>query len=308
MQLHELIRASRQEHALTQDALAERAGVSVRQVRRWETGTSVPSGPRIAPLADALQLSPGALSELCKAPSNVREHGRRVRGVIRDNGADDVRRDESMIRYRIRWGMDVHNLSACDLGDALGLSARSVRRWLAGTTEPGWEQQCAIADYLDLPIWWLHTDYNDGCDLLGWPADDIAYDRAEAAQFLKTMRFPYGWSFTQRDIDEAMVARIADAHGLPADDISRVAYPTTFTPGARAHVKRPYTAHRAISRALHANAAGNPFEPLAGIAAILNVDSSTINRWATGATEITPSNAVKLAFLLSVRSWALWIE
>ena len=310
MQLSEIIKASRQEHALTQDTLAERAGVSVRQVRRWESGESVPSGPRIAPLADALQLSPGALSELCNAPSDVREHGRRVRVVVKENGADEVRRDESMIRYRIRRAIEVHDLRAHDLADALELSVRSVRRWMDGATEPGWEQQCAIADYFDLPIWWLHTNYHDGCDLLGWPAYEIASDRAEAALLVETMRFPNGWSFTQRKVDEALVARIAAVHGLPVDDVRRVAYPTTSAPRARAHVKRPYTVDRAISRALHDNPAGTPFEPklrLVGVAAILNIDTLTITRWATGATEISPSNASRLAFLLAVRSWTLWL-
>lgn len=310
MHFHDIITASRQEHALTQEEVAERTGVSIRQLRRWETGTSVPSGPRIAPLAKALELSVGELSELCNAPSAVREHGRRVGAVARSTGADEVRRDESMIRYRIRWGIEVHDIRPRDLADALDISVRRISRWLAGTTELGWREQCAVANYLDLPVWWLHTSFSDGCDLLGWSADDIASDRADAAKLRRTMRFPDGWSFTQDTVDRDMVERIARAHGLPADDIRRVAYPLTCTPGSQLRIERPYSAAAAITRALRDNTAGIPFEPrlrLESMAAILAVDSSTITRWATGTTEIKPTKAARLAFLLGVRSWTLWL-
>jgi len=307
MELHELIRASRQEHELTQEELADRAGVSTRQVRRWETAASVPLARRIALIADALQLSPGALSELCNAPSDVRAHWRAVRNVLRENG--DIGTEKSMMRFRIAWGIDVHGLGPGDLANAVGAPVRTVGRWLVGPAEPGWAEQCAIADFLDLPVWWLHTDYSDGCDLLGWAADDVTTDRAEAARLLETMRFPYGWSFTQTTVDEYLVTNVATAHGLPADDVQRVAYPLTRSSGSRTAVKRPYPAAAVMTRALHENTGDIPLTPrlrLQSIAAILGVDSSTITRWAKGTTEMKPTTAARVAFALSLRSWTLW--
>lgn len=192
MELHELIRASRQEHELTQEELADRAGVSTRQVRRWETAASVPLARRIALIADALQLSPGALSELCNAPSDVRAHWRKVRNVLRENG-------------------------------------------------------------------------------------DIGTERS--------------------------------AHGLPAEDVRRVAYPLTCSPGSRTPLKRPYPAAAVMTRALHENTAESPLTPrlrLHSIAAILGVDASTITRWARGSTEMKPTTAARVAVVLSLRSWTLW--
>ena len=306
MELHELIRASRAEHELTQEELADRAGVSTRQVRRWEAGASVPLARRIAPIADALQLSPAALSELCNAPSDVRAHWRQVRSVMRENG--DIGTERSMMRFRIAWGIEVHGLGPGDLADAVGASVRTVRRWLVGPAEPGWAEQCAIADFLDLPVWWLHTDYSDECDLLGWAADDVTTDRAEVARLRETMRFPYGWSFTQTTVDEDLVARIATAHGLPAEDVRRVAYPLTCSPGARTPEKRPYPAAAVMTRALQ-DTGHIPLTPrlrLQSIAAILGVESSTITRWAKGTTEMKPTTAARVAFALSLRSWTLW--
>jgi len=308
MELHELIRAGRAEYELTQPELAERAGVSTRQVRRWEAGANLPRASRIAPIADALHLSPGTLSELCNAPSDVRAHRRGVRSALRENGP--LGTETSMIRFRIAWGIEVHELRPGDLADAVGASPRTVRRWLAGEREPGWAAQCAIAEFLDLPIWWLHTDYSDGCDLLGWSADDVTTDRAEAFRLRESMRSPYGWSFTQTTVDEDLVTNISTAHGLPADDVRRVAYPLTCSPGSRTPLTRQYPAAIAMTRALQDNTAGIPLSPqlrLQSIAAILDVDATTIKAWAAGTTEMKPATAARVAIALAMRSWSLWL-
>jgi transcriptional regulator with XRE-family HTH domain len=57
MEFSERLAATRKERGLTQDALAEAAGINVSQVRRYEGGTSQPSLEVLRKLAVALSVS-----------------------------------------------------------------------------------------------------------------------------------------------------------------------------------------------------------------------------------------------------------
>lgn len=57
MKLNEKIYLCRKRAALSQDALAERLGVSRQAISKWETGESVPDTGKLLPLANALGVS-----------------------------------------------------------------------------------------------------------------------------------------------------------------------------------------------------------------------------------------------------------
>lgn len=57
MKLNEKIYLCRKKAGLSQDALAERLGVSRQAISKWETGESVPDTGKLLPLANALGVS-----------------------------------------------------------------------------------------------------------------------------------------------------------------------------------------------------------------------------------------------------------
>ncbi len=66
--VRERIRSLRQEKGLTQEALCERAGISVDSVNRIESGSRVPTLDTLARIARALGVSPGDLLQMPLAP------------------------------------------------------------------------------------------------------------------------------------------------------------------------------------------------------------------------------------------------
>lgn len=60
MNISQNIRAARLAAGLTQQALADKLGVAVMAVNRWENG-STPRADRIVPIAAALNVQPGEL-------------------------------------------------------------------------------------------------------------------------------------------------------------------------------------------------------------------------------------------------------
>ena len=61
MRINEIIREKRRESGLTQKQLAERIGVTVKAVSRWETGASEPSTTNLLALAKLYGVSAGEL-------------------------------------------------------------------------------------------------------------------------------------------------------------------------------------------------------------------------------------------------------
>jgi transcriptional regulator with XRE-family HTH domain len=69
------LRELRTEAGLTQDQLAEKAGVKRGAIARWESGTREPSWSNVIALADALEVSTEAFRQE-PAPAPTRQRGR----------------------------------------------------------------------------------------------------------------------------------------------------------------------------------------------------------------------------------------
>jgi non-specific serine/threonine protein kinase len=78
-----LLREHRLQAALTQQALAERAGLSVYGIQKLEAGTTHPYRDTVRRLVAALELSPGAADQLHTAVEPLRRRNSAPRGLLR---------------------------------------------------------------------------------------------------------------------------------------------------------------------------------------------------------------------------------
>lgn len=217
--------------------------------------------------------------------------------------------------WRLRQAMSWRELKAADVAGYLGVSAVSVRRWMGGRL-PLFAHQHLLAHLLDVPVWWLHTTYLDGCELFGHPAEHLHTERDEIARMRAVMLRPDGWTHTETDVDEAMLKRISAAHGLPVDDLRRVAYPLAtpwrwrnapFVLPVDAGSPLPKRLTEAIrsTRGLdgeqHSEARTRLF-----VSHLLNVAGETVARWAAGKAAPSAAQAHLLASALRIPSWRLW--
>lgn len=104
MKLHEKIYYYRKKAGLSQDALAEKLGVSRQAISKWETAESVPETGKLLALASALGVTVDTLlSE--DGPEEARgakyDAGTFVPGMDRDGGAQ---KSHSFRRSVKRWG------------------------------------------------------------------------------------------------------------------------------------------------------------------------------------------------------------
>ena len=76
------IRARRKVLGLTQEELAERAGLSANYVARLEIAMNAPSLPALSRLAEALQVDLSALVKLGRTPSRE-EHAEALSGIMK---------------------------------------------------------------------------------------------------------------------------------------------------------------------------------------------------------------------------------
>lgn len=82
------LRILRKKAGLTQIDLAEKLGVSIATLRRWEAGETAPSGTRIIELANLLEISPNEIvsdqenSTKLKQPSITYPNDERSNGML----------------------------------------------------------------------------------------------------------------------------------------------------------------------------------------------------------------------------------
>lgn len=88
MAVSENIRHYRKKLELTQAQLADRLGVSVQAVSKWETGTGLPDAAQLVPLAQALNIS---TDTLLGNRDRQREYQRRWEYSLRHDGEDPAR-------------------------------------------------------------------------------------------------------------------------------------------------------------------------------------------------------------------------
>lgn len=193
MELHQLIRAARQEHDMTQQQVADRTGASIRTVRRWEAGQTLPSGARLHELSRVLCLSGSGLVELSGGPAHRRAAARAYRTLLAEEPSLRQSLEPPPFGWRARQSMSWRGLALDEAAGSLNVSPATVRRWLRGSP-PRWPLQHQLAELLDIPVWWLHTTYLDSCELFGHPAHHLHTDRAEVARLASGMERPYGWS------------------------------------------------------------------------------------------------------------------
>ena len=86
MSLSANIRMLRKKAGLTQIELAEKLGVSIATLRRWEAGETAPTGTKIIELADQLGTSPDIIVATSKNNSDVTESSQVYENSNRENG------------------------------------------------------------------------------------------------------------------------------------------------------------------------------------------------------------------------------
>jgi transcriptional regulator with XRE-family HTH domain len=317
MELNELIRTARGEHGLTQQQLADGVGVTLRTIGRWETGASVPRSSAIAKLSAALHVAPAALVDHASGPAARRDLARTYRQLLGDDPTLRELLEPSPFGPRLRHAMAWRRLRSDDVAGYLAVVPRTVRRWMRGQA-PRWTQQAALAHLLDVPVWWLHTSYLDGCELLGHPAENLHTEPDEIARLRSVMERPDGWRHDETDVDEEFLAAVAGAHDLPLDDLRRVAYPwatrwrwdgRAFEPPADS--ASPFPGRLSAALAARVALDGRPrtiAESTVFAASLLRVAEETIMRWARGASESSADQASQLACALCIPSWQLWLD
>ena len=76
----------RKKAGLTQIELAEKMGVSIATLRRWEAGETTPTGTKIMELADRLGTSPDSIVALSKNNPDTQEQSQVYTNDNRENG------------------------------------------------------------------------------------------------------------------------------------------------------------------------------------------------------------------------------
>jgi transcriptional regulator with XRE-family HTH domain len=317
MELDELIRIARSEHGLTQQQLADGVGVTPRTIGRWEAGASVPRSSAIARLSGALHVAPTALVDHASGPAARRDLARTYRELLGDDPSLRELLDLSPFGPRLRQAMAWRRLRAEYVASYLAVAPRTVRRWIRGQA-PRWTQRAALAHLLDVPVWWLHTSYLDGCELLGHPAENLHTEPEEIARLRSVMERPDGWRHDETDVDEEFVAVVAGAHDLPLDDLRRVAYPCAtrwlwdgraFEPPADSASPLPGRLSAALaSRVALDGTPRTTAESAVFAASLLRVAEETIMRWARGASEPSADQVSQLACALCIPSWQPWLD
>lgn len=85
MSLSANIRLLRKKAGLTQIELADKMGVSIATLRRWEAGETAPTGTKIFDLAEQLGTSPDSIVASNKEPSSTTEQSQAYNNDNREN-------------------------------------------------------------------------------------------------------------------------------------------------------------------------------------------------------------------------------
>ena len=86
MSLSANIRMLRKKAGLTQIELADKMGVSIATLRRWEAGETTPTGTKIMELADRLGTSPDSIVAASKNTPNAQEESQAYTNDNKENG------------------------------------------------------------------------------------------------------------------------------------------------------------------------------------------------------------------------------
>ena len=141
------LRELRLQRYLTQEELAERAGVVQETIASWELGRKQPRLRSIRKLAEALGLPPAEVDWAI----NVTRQREADPTPRRPRGESTGPRQATSFSTWLSQQMERQRIGASQLARAIGVSHVTVVNWRAGRCEPGPATAGRLADYFNTP-------------------------------------------------------------------------------------------------------------------------------------------------------------
>ena len=146
-ELRALLVGGREHSGLSVERAADRVGISVSSLRRWERGDAVPSDAVLKALADLYGVPPGPL---LLAVHHIRDviHRRRFEEVT---SQDTLRRSFGAVPG-LSTVRRTHGLTQVALAELLSVSRSKVAAWENGRTAPSHDEVQSLAQALDMAL------------------------------------------------------------------------------------------------------------------------------------------------------------
>lgn len=208
MQIGDLLKAHRELRGLSQYQVADRLRTTRDTVARWERNEHKPRPEHMIALAALYDEHERGMTWPVD-PEMARRLASARRAELLAEQPDLVDFERDPFGWRIRQVMAWRGLAPWTLARRLGVTIKTVGRWRAGETTPEWSGLWAIADLLDVPVWWLRCGGEEEQAMYG-PYDLRAHETGRPPDI------DDGWAFAERTAAE---------QGIPIEDIVRTAYP-----------------------------------------------------------------------------------
>jgi transcriptional regulator with XRE-family HTH domain len=310
MTLGRMIRRARKAAGMTQEQLADELQTSAHVVAGWERDRHLPVDRHLQGLARVLELDLDELRARARPTLLVRRLAVKMRHLFDEEGWSvvDWSDEDDPFRWRLAQVLEWRRLSPALLARTLGKQESTVRRWLAGGPVPRWPTLFALADLLDVPVWWWRLGYLDGMAVFGGE-DPGGGDTTVGEDGQVSEEFAWSWCEDR-----------AAALGVEPDEIARIAYPswTGWRWEGRLHEWTPPPAPRCpFAQHLHdaiygprearfGLPASTPEEHLAMLQVACEVDERTLARWLSGERVPRWQEAKRAADAVGLSAWQLW--
>ncbi|WP_445152449.1 helix-turn-helix transcriptional regulator [Baekduia sp. Peel2402] len=207
MQIGDVLKAHRELRGLTQQRVADRLQTTRDTVARWERNDHRPRPHHMIELSKLYDQQRDLMWPVDPEMARRLISARR-RELLAEQPALVVVEPDPF-SWRMRQVTGWRDLDPSTLARRLGVTSKTVARWLVGETTPDWDMLWAIADLLDVPVWWLRCGGVEEQAMYG-PYEACAEDTGHPPSL------QHGWDFAERTAIE---------HGIPIDDVVRTAYP-----------------------------------------------------------------------------------